>query len=337
MSFLHPKRVSIYYLVLFVIISSAVTFLVTKKVISKAYSERTLSLASESDNCSFQVKRLNGDSLIKPILFVENTCEAENLQLLKNEINEIISTYTANGTLSSASVYVRKFLSSEWICCNGSEYYNPGSMLKVPEMIAYLKMVEHCPGLLDKKLLYDQKFSNERKAIFVSDSIKLGQRYSIRELLAYMIKYSDNNAAYLLMKNIDVNIYKRVFEDFGLPIPDKYSRNYPMCVSDYSTFMRALFNASYLNKLNSEFAIELLTKSDFRNGILQGVPKSIKVAHKFGEEGNIDNLELHESAIIYLENSPYVLTIMTKGKDLLKQSKVLEDISSKIYQVLSSN
>jgi beta-lactamase class A len=334
MSLFSAKKVPLIYLVLFVVVSCSATFLITKKVLNKSYSEKISLAMSESENCGFQVKRLYGDSLIKPILFVENSCESENLQMLKSEINNLVSYYKQDGTLSTASVYLRSFFTSQWICTNGSEYYNPGSMLKVPEMIAYLKMNEASPGLLNRKLVYDQKYTSERKALFVTESIKLGQSYTVAELLKYMIMYSDNDAAFLLLKNIDVRTYKQVFNDFGLAVPDKNASNYPMCVSDYSKFMRALFNASYLNRENSEYAIELLKGSDFKNGIVKGLPKNLRVAHKFGEEGTLNNQELHESAIIYLENAPYLLTIMTKGKDITKQSKVLEDISSKVYNSL---
>jgi beta-lactamase class A len=302
---------------------------------NKSYSRMVSTNLNQIDNCSFQIRRLYDDSLVKPILFVENSCESGNLQLLKNDLNNIISVHTSNGTLISASVYLRDLLKSEWICCNGSEFYNPGSMLKVPELIAYLKMSEDNPGLLENKLLYNEKYTGEKKALFVSESITLGQKYSIRELLNYMIKYSDNAATFLLLKNIDLPTFKQIYADFGLKVPDQNSSIYPMCVSDYSKFMRALFNASYLNKKDSEYAIELLTNSDFKIGILAGIPRTLRVAHKFGEEGTGDSQELHESAIVYLENSPYILTIMTKGKDISKQSKVLQEISSSVYQALS--
>lgn len=334
MSIFPGRKVSIYFLILVVLITSAATFLITKKLVSKTYSDMTA--ATAEDNCGFHIKRLEGDSLVKPILYVENSCESENLQLVKQDISNLISQYTEDGTLVNASIYLRKFLSSEWISINGTEFYNPGSLLKVPEMIAYLKMSESIPGLLDKKLLCNEEYKSERKAVFVSESIKLGQQYSVRELLAYMIKYSDNTAAYLLLKNIDVNAYKKVFSDFGLAVPDRMSKTYPMCVADFSNFMRALFNASYLNRENSEFAIQLLSDCDFKIGILKGLPGNLRVAHKFGEEGNIDKQELHESGIVYLANSPYLLTIMTKGKDITKQARVLQEISSKVYQSFSA-
>ncbi|MBK7214506.1 MAG: serine hydrolase [Bacteroidales bacterium] len=336
MSNLPVKKVSIVYLVLIVVISSAATFIVTKKAISKSSAELSSNQSIPSENCGYRVKRLNGHNLIKPILYIESSCESENLQLLKQEVNNTILNYSADGTLTSASVYVRNFINSEWFCLNGSERYSPGSMLKVPILIAFLKMDEKTPGVLDKQLLFDKKYTSERKAVNVSESIKIGQKYTVRELLRYMIQYSDNDATFLLNRNMDVATFNKVFSDFGLSVPDSRSSIYQMSVTEYSNFMRALFNGSYLDPNNSEYAVELLTKSDYKNGIVQGLPNGVEVAHKFGEEGNVNNQELHESGIVYLENSPYLITIMTKGKDLSKQSKVLGEISAKVFQSLST-
>ena len=51
---------------------------------------------------------------------------------------------------------------------------------------------------------------------------------------------------------------------------------------NYSKVFFALLNATYLNKENSEKALELLSNTDFTQGIVAGVPNNIKVAHKFG-------------------------------------------------------
>jgi beta-lactamase class A len=330
------KKVSIFFLILVTTASCTVTFLITKKVLSKSYSDQISSNTIQPDECSFRVKRLEGVGLIKPILYVESSCESEGLQMLKNDINQTINAYTADGTLISASAYIRNITTSEWISINGAERFSPGSMLKVPEMITYLRMNEKHPGLLEQKVIFDKPYTSQREAIFVSESIKTGQSYTFRELINYMIKYSDNNATMLLNKHVDIKMMKQVFEDFGLEIPDQYSATYNMTAADYSRFMRALFNGSYLSREDSEYAIELLTKSDFNLGIAQAIPKNIKIAHKFGEEGNPEAQQLHESAIIYLENSPYLITVMTKGKDIKKQTKVLQEISAKAYQTFAS-
>ncbi len=336
MTALLSKKVSIIYLILIVVVTSASTYLFAKKAIIRSFSEKAEKETLTSTQCDFRIKRLGGSSLINPILFVENDCESENLQMLKHDIINTLSTYKNDGTISSSSVYLRKFFSSEWININGSETYSPGSMLKVPELITYLKMSEKNPGLLEKKLLCDNTFPDAKKAVIVTKTISKGQYYTIRELLEYMIQYSDNNATYLLTQHMDAGIFRQVFEDVGLPVPDRQSKAYPITAADYSKFMRTLFNGSYLTAEHSEFAIKMLSKSDFKNGIARSIPEDVRVAHKFGEEGNMNNQELHESAIVYMDNTPYVLTIMTRGKNLTRQTKVLSTISALVYQSLSA-
>lgn len=329
------KKVSLLYVIFFAVICSVTTFLITSRVMSKSQEAKETVANSFQDNCSFHIKRLNGYDLIKPILFVENDCESERLQNLKSELSNIIANYTMGGNVSSTSLYLRSFLSSEWISINGSETYSPGSMLKVPILIAYLKMNEKAPGSLNKKYTCDKAYDGNRKAAFVSKSIEVGHAYTVKELLEYMIKYSDNTATMLLMKNLDISIFRQVFDDFGLSAPDRNARSFPINAADFSRFMRALFNGSYLSMTDSEFAVDLLTKSEFKDGILKGIPSTVKVAHKFGEEGNAAALELHESAIVFLENSPYILTVMTKGKDFDEQSKLIGELSAKIYKTVA--
>lgn len=328
MSSILTKKISLFYLPVIAALSALVTILVTESLLSKTPSQQ----AVIENDCNIRIKRLGGHSLIKPILFVDNSCEADNLQLLKHDLNSIIAVRAAEGTLTSASVYLRKFMTGEWISINGSESYSPGSLMKIPILITYLKMNESHPGLLDKKFLNDQKYQGERKAVNVAGSIEPGMSYSVRELLKYMVVHSDNNATFLLNRNMDAEVFKRVFSDFGLPVPDIHSSIYPMNVTDYSFFLRALFNGTYLRGEDCEFALNLMNNREFSGGILKDLPADLRVAHKFGEEGTADQQQLHESALVYLDNSPYLLTIMTKGKDLSKQKTVLAEISSKVYQ-----
>ena len=193
-------------------------------------------------------------------------------------------------------------------------------------------MNELSPGFLNKQLLYEHPYKLDRDPKYLSKSIQLGKKYTIRELLTYMIAYSDNCATSLLMENIDQNIFKKVFTDLGLESPNMKVADYPITAKEYSYFMRTLYNASSLSIENSEFATELLSKCDFKDGIVSSLPNNLKIAHKFGEAGDPVEKQLHESAIIYLKNKPYLITIMTKGKDLSKLPTVIRQISSVAYQ-----
>ncbi len=59
---------------------------------------------------------------------------------------------------------------------------------------------------------------------------------------------------------------------------------------------------------------------------------TVPIAHKFGESGTPIEMQLHESAIVYLKNKPYLLTVMTKGKDNKTLSKLIGEISAVTYK-----
>ena len=297
-----------------------------------SYSSASSKTSGSTLTCNYNIKRLNGYSYVKPLMFVDNECEAEDLLPIKQNISKIIEGLKVSGDLISASVYLKDYSKNEWMGINENEKYNPGSLLKVPELITFLKMEEEHPGLLEKKLIYNHPFTTDKKPVILSQSIQLGHTYTIKELLTYMIVNSDNNATQLLNANIDVKTFKKIFTDVGLEAPDWNSSDYPISAKDYSLFMRVLYNASYLSDEDSEFAAELLSKSDFRNGLIKDLPAYLKMAHKFGESGNGKETELHESAIIYLDKRPYLLTVMTRGNDINKLPQVLSQISDIIYQ-----
>ena len=333
MNILKNKK-SIGILIFSMIATNLVTYHYSTKKSKEASEVTALSSSNNNSSCHFRIKRMDGYNFIKPILTVDDQCESDNLNQVKQSVNDLIENYKKAGVINSASCYIKEFNENGWTTVNGDEKYLPGSLLKVPELIAYLKMNEIRPGTLDKVIAYDKIIPTDRTINFSSKSIQLGQKYTV---LKYMIDYSDNNATVLLSNNIDFKIFKNVFTDFGLPAPDFSSRSYPITAREFSVFMRSLYSSTYLNDENSEYAIQLLSKCDFKEGMIAGLPNNAKVAHKFGEAGTQVEQQLSESAIIYLDNNPYAITIMTKGKDMKKLPSVIKDISNTVYQNMLLN
>jgi hypothetical protein len=119
-----------------------------------------------------------------------------------------------------------------------------------------------------------------------------------------------------------------------------------MTAKDFSYFLRVLYNSTYLKKDLSEKALELLNTVDFKDGLVAGVPNNITVAHKFGIKGDfanndknqVVNRELHDCGIVYHNQRPYLVCIMTKGNSSLQDSEsVLKNISSMIYQAVDKD
>jgi beta-lactamase class A len=323
------KRFSLLHVIVFAALIAMLTFSVTSFWKERQFAAKMSNTPTLS--CNYNIKRMDGFKYIKPLMFVDEECESEALMGIKQKITGIIDTYKTAGELTNASVYLREYGHNEWMCINENEKYDPGSLFKVPVLIAILKMAEEHPGFLNKSITYSKKTETGKTIAFASKTIKLGQSYTIRELLTYMIKYSDNSATILVEQNLDPKVLHKLFSVVGLEVPNIYASQYQFTTKEYSYFMRAIYNAGYLTSDDSEFAGELLAECDFKDGIVKGLPADVKLAHKFGESGSQNEKQLHESAIVYLKNKPYLLTVMTRGKDNKKLSQVIGEISQAVY------
>ena len=113
--------------------------------------------------------------------------------------------------------------------------------------------------------------------------------------------------------------------------------SYRITAKTYSNFFSVIYNAGYVSIKSSEYAASLLTESAFKEGLVKLLPTELKVAHKFGEWGNGYEKELHETGIVYMNDSPYLVTIMTSGNDWNNLSNVISKVSKIIYDKMSAN
>lgn len=294
---------------------------------------------SESSNheaviCTENMKilRNNNYKFTHPILLVDLPEESERYNALKSQLNSLISQQQQQGMISSASVFFKEFSQGGWFEINGNSPYNPGSLVKMAIMITYFKESEEKPGLLEKKLFFDPKnFKVIPHQTYEKNSIVPGNFYTVRELLMRMIIDSDNYSTGLLNMNVNLEMFKKLYADLDQPIPDVHDLKYETNAIDYSKFLRILFNGSYLKKVNSDLCLEWLSKSSFDDGMTKYLPKDILVCRKFGEFGLKAEKQWHESGIVYFNDKPYLLTIMTKGFDTVKMKETISEISRLVF------
>ncbi len=173
------------------------------------------------------------------------------------------------------------------------------------------------------------------KQYYTSNMIVQGKKYTVRELLRYMVSYSDNNAQQLLGKALKPTNFNHMFMDMGIGLPmEENISQFSISPRDYSVFMKTLFNATYLGQAQSEFALSLMNDCTFKEGFVKGLPANTKVVHKFAEWDDTKSFELHESGLIYLHNKAYLLTIMTRGTTREKLPNVVASLTKTIYEQL---
>ncbi len=286
---------------------------------------------------SMNILRLKDYELIKPVLLADINQESNDLEETKGAILDVIHQQEQYGNIATASIYLRKFNDGSWCTINGDEQYIPGSLMKIPILITFLKQAETDPNVLDKLILFPGHAQDLPYQNIIGDSLVRGNKYKIRELLTRMIVNSDNDAVTLLQNNINIAIFKKFFTDLNLPEPPDERRDYLINVADCAKIFRVLYNSTYLNHDMSEYALYLLTQTRFNKGMKREIPQTIKVADKFGESGITGgDVQLHEGGIFYVNNSPYLLIVMTKGRDFDKMSEAISSISKVVYNKFSA-
>lgn len=258
---------------------------------------------------------------------------------LQNSVQSYVDAQTKAGNLQATTVYLRDLKTSGGFTINPNEQYSPASLLKVPTMMVYYQLAEDDPGILNEQLTYSGAVDANTQENLPSPVQIAPGTYTADKLIQHMIKYSDNNAAELLVENLNGSgnaaAFDTLFKDLGIGQIDLTS-DY-MTVRAYSLFFRVLYNATYLDPETSEKALKLLTETDFTKGITQGVPADVDVAQKFGEYTDVENglvlkRELNTCGIVYYPGHPYLLCVMTKGSDFAQLETFIGHVSDQVYQ-----
>lgn len=253
---------------------------------------------------------------------------------LKQEVNEIIADAQRAGKVRDVGVYFRDLNAGKWMGIGQNELYAPASLDKITLMMAYLKEAEKNPRILETTYV----FSGARVAGKPDyPPMTVGKSYTVRELLERLMVNSDNDAKDMLHDHVDQSLVNDVFSDLGLNAPALGDRGDSMSAKSYSLFFRTLYNGTYLSRKSSEFALEMLTRVAFKDGLAAGLPKDVEVAHKFGYRvfnppHNGVSAELHDCGIVYSDSKPYFLCVMTKGSNYEDLASVIQEISRRVYE-----
>ena len=290
-----------------------------------------------AQQCAYIIAHVKGFHRIKPLLSSEPVCESPRFEGMRASIASLVDGMREAGKVTSASVYVRDFHKAEWTWYNGDEPYDPGSMLKIPLLLTYMAMAEEDRAMLGRTWTCERvDFDIPQFTAFPSAQVQGNVSYTVEQLLEFMMVHSDNRATVMLLRHVSKERYIKTFTDLGLPAPEWDAKSYRMNVRDYSVFMKALYNSSFLSPMHSEYALELMTRAAFKQGLVAGIPADVEAAHKFGEAGDETEKQLHETGLVYADGNPYLITVMTRGTDPDSLASAISSVSRLVYERMSA-
>lgn len=275
--------------------------------------------------------------LTQPLMLFDQPNESDVFAPLKSKLDAIIKQKVNEGKAQKVAVYLRSQNDGRWTAINEKELFNPASMLKMSIMICFLKQVEEKPELLHEKVYVKGIHTALRDPRNEGNYLEPHRYYTYEELLQKMIAGSDNESANILVEKVTMEQFAELYRILGIPTNNIEEINYVMNVVDMSKFLRLLYNSTYLSPKWSEYALELLTKTSFHNGINHKFQNDLIVAHKFGERILPDVCQVHDSGILYIKGLPVLLTVMTMGKNQSELEEILSEIGYTVKTEIENN
>jgi len=256
--------------------------------------------------------------------FIDQKDLIVNFQPLRDYLNEQYETDL------NISIYFEYLPTGANIAINKDAEFYPASLLKVPVAMAVVKKIERGEWKWGNELVLmstdkDEKFGTLYKK-------PTNSTYTIDELVRRSLSDSDNTAHFMLVRNLEIEEMKDVYDHMGLK--GFLDTEGSLSAKRYALIFRALYSASYVNEENSQKLLSYLSQSPFDTYIQSGLLKDIPFAHKIGID--VDKKIHLDSGIVYLKNRPYLLTVMTKGKDEKNAQKIMEDLSRKVYNYVEN-
>jgi len=218
---------------------------------------------------------------------------------------------------------------------NEKEEFIPASLLKVPLVMAVYKEIE-------KGILFHQQEYTVKKEYLDSSYGDLwrkgeGTKLTLDEAIRLTLVESDNTAKNVLSYNLPQGSTEDIFLSLDIPVTFE-NQHSVVTPKNYTSILRSLFLSLYLSEENSNEILNIMTQSGFNEGIVAGVAKEIKVAHKIGIVNPNSQTETitTDCGIVYIPSRPYTLCIMIQAPSE-KAQQYMSQISKIIYDDISSS
>lgn len=240
------------------------------------------------------------------------------------------------------------------ILINENEIFHAASTMKTPVMIEFYKQLHQGKLSLEDTL----QIKNEFKSIVdgtmyklseFDDSDKntynkLGQYYSINNLIYEMITISSNFATNILIEYIGANNVTKSMKEIGALNIDilrgvedikafELGLNNTTSAKDLLIIYEKLAKGKIIDKESSAIMINILKDQKYDDIIPKYLPKDIEIANKTGMITGVH----HDSGIVFLKDGKkYVIIILSKNmSDMESGTEMMAKISELIYKTLN--
>jgi beta-lactamase class A len=198
---------------------------------------------------------------------------------------------------------------------NATQSMPAASTIKIPVMVEVFRQLQAGKFDLDRRvtlLARDKDYGSGELC-----DAPVGTTYSIADLLEKMIDISDNTATNMLIRLVGRRNINVAMSDLGLT---RTRLNEDIRTSDWSIrsalrtsphdlvhLLEMMARRQLVDEWSSNEMISILEEDQINTLLPEPLPDDVEIAHKTGSFFDT----LNDAGIVYAENAPYVIAVMT--------------------------
>lgn len=257
--------------------------------------------------------------------------DKDNLIVNIQELREYLQSLPEqNKDWAEMSIYFEVLNTGANISINNDLKIWPASLAKLPVAMVAMKKVENGDWDLEEKTftVTEQNLDIHTKDI----NNQIGQNYTLRFVLERLLLESDNTAYRMLISELTEEELDSI--DHAVGLDAFFTEDGKVSAKDYTRLLRALHSSTYLGEEYSQMLLNLMAESKNNQFLKAGVPSNVKVAHKWGINEELGTYA--DSGIIYLQNRPYLFSIMINAKDgdQEKSQRLIKEASERAFNFM---
>lgn len=208
-----------------------------------------------------------------------------------------------------------------------NDIFQAASLIKLPIMAGMYQESE--AGRLDLDSKYQLKSSDRVGGAGSLSGKPVGYETTYRNLIYLMGKQSDNSAFHITREYLGEDKFNQIAKKIGMTNTSLSENN--TTPKDIGVFFEELWKGNAINSADKDELLSDMTDTIYEQWLKAGVPKEVRVAHKYGREVHVIN----DAGIVYAKK-PYVVVIMTKGVVEPEGDEVFPTLSKIVYDGMTS-
>ena len=213
---------------------------------------------------------------------------------------EVTSTYMRDG---NAALYYKDIKSGKTVVIGADKQFSAASVIKC--VYVYTLMVGADEGLvdLDEQVVYNESMFVKGTGKF--KDVESGSVFTVRELISYTMRYSDNTAYGMLRACYGTEFFSPAMEKAGIEAV-RYSKWWSADVVQYGEFFAVLAEYFESDSENAAWLKNEMTNS-LQRVMLQNALSPDTVAHKYGW----DEDSYCDGGVAFGEDGTYAVMFMS--------------------------